>query len=42
MPGWVDNWGGPTERLVQTGCGIIRHMEALPDNPLDMIPADMV
>jgi hypothetical protein len=42
MPGWIDNWGGATERVAQTALGVIRQMEAIPDHAGDVVPVDMV
>lgn len=40
--GWIDNWGGSTERLFQTSIGSIHHIEANPNSNFDLVPVDLV
>lgn len=40
--GWIENWGGPTERLGSVATGILHHIDASHPFILDVVPADMV
>ena len=42
MPGWIDNWGGANERMVNVSKGLIKYIEGDPTVIADLIPADMV
>ena len=42
MPGWIDNWGGPTERMFQVALGIVHHVPSNGSLIADIVPADMV
>ncbi|XP_017769179.1 PREDICTED: putative fatty acyl-CoA reductase CG5065 [Nicrophorus vespilloides] len=41
IPGWVDNFNGPTGLLIGAGKGVIRTMHCDPNLPTDLIPVDM-
>ena len=42
LPGWVDNFNGPTGMIVATGKGILRHMMYKSKASADIIPVDTV
>lgn len=42
IPGWLDNYNGPTGYFVVSGKGILRTMVVKKDNICDMIPVDVV
>jgi hypothetical protein len=42
MPGWIDNWGGPTERMFQVALGTVHHVPGQGNLISDFVPADMV
>lgn len=42
VPGWTDNFNGPTGLLVACGVGILRSQNCDPDCVSDFVPADIV
>lgn len=42
LPGWVDNWNGPTGIIAAAGKGVFRTMLCDPDKTADLVPVDMV
>lgn len=42
MPGWADNFNGPTGMLVACGVGILRSQNCDPYIVADFVPADLV
>lgn len=42
IPGWIDNYNGPTGYLVVSGKGVLRTMFVHEDKICDMIPVDLV
>ncbi|KAH8258935.1 hypothetical protein KR038_009455 [Drosophila bunnanda] len=42
MPGWADNFNGPTGLLVACGTGILRSQNCDPNVKTDFVPADVV
>lgn len=42
MPGWIDNWHGPTITNFGTGVGAFRSAVAGPNLITDIVPIDMV
>ncbi|EDX02432.1 putative fatty acyl-CoA reductase CG5065 [Drosophila yakuba] len=42
MPGWADNFNGPTGLLVACGVGILRSQNCDPNIVADFVPADIV
>lgn len=42
MPGWIDNYNGPTGYFVVSGKGILRSMLVQPGKLCDMVPVDIV
>lgn len=42
MPGWADNFNGPTGLLVACGVGILRSQNCDPHVVADFVPADIV
>ncbi|KAG5899575.1 hypothetical protein JTB14_022905 [Gonioctena quinquepunctata] len=42
LPGWVDNWNGPTGIIAATGKGLFRTMVIDPNKNADLVPVDMV
>jgi len=41
IPGWVDNFNGPTGLMIGAGKGVIRTMHCNPDLCVDIVPVDM-
>ncbi|KAH8295970.1 hypothetical protein KR018_007701 [Drosophila ironensis] len=42
VPGWADNFNGPTGLLVACGVGILRSQKSDPNTISDFVPADLV
>lgn len=42
MPAFIDNWGGPTERMFNVALGIVHSLNGRKDLVIDYVPADMV
>uniref|UniRef100_V5GSY3 Fatty acyl-CoA reductase n=1 Tax=Anoplophora glabripennis TaxID=217634 RepID=V5GSY3_ANOGL len=42
LPGWLDNWNGPTGIIAAAGKGVFRSMLGHPDKVADLVPVDMV
>ncbi|XP_013785541.2 putative fatty acyl-CoA reductase CG5065 isoform X2 [Limulus polyphemus] len=42
LPGWIDNFNGPTGLIVATGKGVLRSMLCRPCGTADIIPVDVV
>lgn len=42
MPGWIDNYNGPTGYLVVSGKGVLRSMYVHEKKIIDMVPVDIV
>ncbi|XP_022240976.1 putative fatty acyl-CoA reductase CG5065 isoform X2 [Limulus polyphemus] len=42
LPGWIDNFNGPSGLIVATGKGVLRSMLCQPCGTADLIPVDVV
>lgn len=42
VPGWIDNYYGPTGVSYAAAIGLLRSLHAVPENKADMVPADYV
>lgn len=42
VPGWIDNYYGPTGVSYAAAIGLLRSLHAIPENTADMVPADYV
>lgn len=42
MPGWVDNYLGPTGIVIGAGCGVVRVLHCKKEVTVDIVPVDLV